>query len=100
MKVTVNGDKNIQGRWYEDGDEYTGRTDTNMLRKLYQRGFINVEGEGSLAVTGRATLRSVGGGWYELPDGSRVQGRTAAERAIATYRSDSEWSAGKAGKDE
>lgn len=27
--------------------------------------------------------KHVGGGWYELPDGSRVQGKEDAEQAIA-----------------
>lgn len=29
-----------------------------------------------------AAIRPVGGGWYELPDGRRVRGRAAAERAL------------------
>jgi len=30
----------------------------------------------------RVELRHKGGGWYELPDGRRVKGRRAAERAM------------------
>lgn len=30
----------------------------------------------------QAALKHVGGGWYELPSGDRVQGREAAEKAL------------------
>ena len=30
----------------------------------------------------KVELKHIGGGWYELPDGSRVQGREAAFEAI------------------
>lgn len=60
--------------------------DVDMLvadRLLDQEGWLLAAshiGDGHRVVDGAT---HVGGGWYELPDGTRVQGRDAAEEALA-----------------
>lgn len=41
-------------------------------------GWLNEGDEGIVEGT-----KHVGGGWYELPNGTRIQGKAAAEKALA-----------------
>lgn len=56
---------------YKEGDTYS-HTDEKRVAFLVEKGFIEPSNDGK--------IKHVGGGWYELPNGEKVQGKEEAEQ--------------------
>lgn len=75
-------------RIYRNGDIY--EDDAARLEHLQGRGFVEVIAEPlppepipePIPEPAEQTPRHVGGGWYELPDGTRIKGKEGALKAL------------------
>lgn len=88
--MTAKGERGFNGTKLADGDEYKGRKELSTLRAWYQRGMIEVEGDLAeyitsakpLPVWSEQNVKPIGGGWYEAPDGEKIQGKDNVENYV------------------
>ena len=74
-------DHRVNGRQYKQG-ESAASLDAGLRNHLTRRRVVWDAPATAPAVRSAVDARHVGGGWYELPNGERVQGRDAAEERL------------------
>lgn len=69
---------------YEKGDTYTYEN-KERVAFLVKEGYLEEHFVGIDLATGKdkTAIKHTGGGWYELPNGEKVQGKEEAEQALA-----------------
>lgn len=70
-------DKNTD-KLYQKGDTYS-HEDEKRISFLIEKGFL----EGTSVDDQEGSIKHTGGGWYELPNGEKIQGKEEALEALA-----------------
>lgn len=73
-------DKTDKSKLYKKGDTYT-HEDANRVAFLVEKGYL--EKSKQPPEENEDELKHVGGGYYELPNGEKVQGKEKALEALA-----------------
>lgn len=66
---------------YKKGDSYKHK-DAERVAFLVEKGFLEVNKK-----DGSNTIKNTGGGWFELPNGDKVQGKDEALSALEALES-------------
>jgi len=83
-------DKTDNRKLYKKGDSYS-HDNEERIAFLIDKGFLEEKSkhppEGDTKEESDKGIKHTGGGWYELPNGEKIQGKEEAEAALAELES-------------
>lgn len=79
-------DKTDNKKLYQKGDPYS-HSDDDRVAFLVEKGFLEEKSKQPPQDDEKSGIKHTGGGWYELPNGEKVQGKEEAEEALAALES-------------